>query len=81
MQTHEQVHTKVHEMMQSLQSQVHDEVERLLVSGALDLEEASDDFRIPKLVYAATLRYLSTQYEPMAYDKSGQKTYKNLLRF
>jgi hypothetical protein len=81
MQTRTQVHAKVDEMMVALQAQVHVEVERLLDSGALDLEETGDDFRIPKMVYAATLRYLSTQYAPMAYDKSGQKDYKNLLRF
>jgi len=81
MQTPEQIHSKITEMFAKAPEWLHTEVDRLLKSGALDLEEASDDYHVPKLLYVTALRRLAEQYTPPHYDKRGKSELKNLERF
>lgn len=81
MQTPDQIHAKIAEMFAKAPETIHTEVERLLNSGALDLEEASDDFRLPKLLYVVALRYLAEQYTPLDHDRRARRELKNLEKF
>ena len=80
MQTPLDIQAKVHEMAQELPDQLYAEVQRLLESGAFALDDASNDFRIPKLVYVQALRTIAEGYAPLPHDKAGIKTLKNLAR-
>ena len=51
----------------------------ILNSGAIDIEDYQDDYRLPKLVLCAALKDARWQYEP--FNDVDKKTVKNLERF
>lgn len=54
---------------------------RLLSSGAVDLEEWDDDFRLPKCLAVVIFEKLADDYRPSARDKKALKTIENLRKF
>jgi len=51
----------------------------ILNSGAIDIEDYDNDYRLPKLVLCATLKDARWQYEP--FNEPDKKTIKNLEHF
>ena len=79
MQTHKEILEKVAALEEDLQEQVVREITRLLSTGAVNLEEYTNDFYLPKILYTQALRNISNAYAPP--DKAGQHVLRNLARF
>lgn len=79
MQTRQQVKQKVQELQRDLATSINDRVERLLCSGAIDLEAFDDDFRVAKVVYRQVLMEIAEEYRPFSVDL--QELAKNLKNF
>lgn len=85
MQTKKQVMKRVRSMLDDVRSEVLKECERLLDSGGVDLEAASDKegegcMRVPKYVLTAAMRRASSQWSPLPWDKQGKREVANLER-
>ena len=85
MQTKKQVMRRVRSMMADVRAEVLKECERLLDSGGLDLEAASDKegegcMRVPKLVLVAAMRRAACQWSPLSWDNQGKRELRNLER-
>lgn len=83
MQTKKQVMKRVRSMMADVRAEVLKECERLLDSGGVDLEAASDKagpFRVPKFVMCAAVKRVADQYSPLPFDNAGKRDLRNLER-
>jgi hypothetical protein len=78
-QTYEQITMKIDELLKDARSEVLKEVRHLVSSGAVSLEEADDNYRLPKLLYIAALRRLAASYEPR--NSTDKKLLNNLINF
>jgi hypothetical protein len=84
MQTREQVLMKIVELerdgeAEGLYGQIAAEVRRLLDSGAIDLDDYNNDFRLPKLLYHTALLRVAESYIPL--NNQDRATVKNLAHF
>jgi hypothetical protein len=80
-QTHDDIHAKIDEMMQEFPLYIHTEVDRILSTGALNLNNADNDFRLPKIVLQAVLHRLADQYAMPYPSKSDKRLARNLAHF
>ena len=78
MQTLGEIQGKISEMAQNLPAKIAAETQRLVASGALNLDEASDDFRLPKLLYVQALRNIADSYRPL--DVANKAELRNLAK-
>ena len=78
-QTREQVISKVDALLKDVRAEVQQEVRRLLSSGAVNVDEADDNYRVPKLLYIAALKRLAASYEPR--NDTDKKLLKHLSYF
>ena len=78
-QTLGQVISKVDELLQDVRAEVQKEVRLLVSSGAVNLDEADDNYRVPKLLYIAALKRLAAAYEPRS--DADKTLLKNLSFF
>jgi len=78
--THKQAMRKIRSMMKECHRGILKECEHLLRSGAIDLEEAEDNFVVPKIVLTVALKNESFQYSPWSWDKAGKRLVKQLER-
>jgi hypothetical protein len=78
-QTREQIITKIDALLKDARAEVQKEVQMLLDSGAVDLDDAEDNYRLPKLLYIAALQRLAASYEPR--NAEDKKVLKNLSAF
>ena len=79
MQTKRQIMDKFHELMSRSNEEALSECNRLLASGAIDLERYEDNYVLPKILATAILRKVSYSWEPLS--KEGKQTVKNLVNF
>ena len=80
MQTREQILDKVAEMSRNLQEKLSIEVQRLLSTGAVNLDDADDNYRLPKALYVVALRNIAEGYSPLPSDRRGKRNLANLSR-
>lgn len=66
MQTYEQIVDRVSELFVDIEASVRKELKSLVSSGAVDLESADDNFRLPKILLSAALLRVAAQYEPLS---------------
>lgn len=74
--TKRQLNKKILELSQAIQKLSIVEAQRLLKSGAIDLENVKDDFETPKIILQAATRAALSAYRPLYPD--NQKLAKNL---
>lgn len=77
--TREDFDKSIEENTEELFFDVSAECTRLIRSGAICLEDAPTNARIPKIVLCAALQNIAMQYLPP--DAKGRKEVKNLLKF
>jgi hypothetical protein len=78
-QTREQIMAKIDDLLADARTAVHKEAQLLLTSGAVDIDEAEDDYRLPKLLYSAALTRLADSYAPL--NAADRQLLKNLSFF
>ena len=80
--TRQELTVNIAELLQDLQPVIHTEVDRLIKSGALPLDdEPADSAALGKCVLTVALENIADLYRPRDYDKKRQKIVKNLRRF
>jgi len=78
-QTYDQLTMKIDELLKDARAEVHKEVRLLVSSGAVSLDDADDNYRLPKLLYIAALKRLAASYEPR--NSADKRLLKNLSNF
>ena len=81
MQTREEILAKVAEMEGDLHEKIAREVNRLLATGAINMdnmEEYTNDFYLPKMLYTQALRNISNAYAPP--DEAGRRLLRRFAR-
>jgi len=78
-QTPEQIYSKIDALLQDARAEVQKEVRLLLLDGAVDLDDADDNYRLPKLLYVAALHRLAASYAPR--NQADKALLKNLSYF
>ena len=78
MQTHKEILEKVAALEEDLHEQVVREITRLLSTGAVNLEEYTNDFYLPKILYTQALRNISNAYAPP--DEAGRRLLRRFAR-
>lgn len=80
--TRQELTINLAELLQDLQPAIHKEVDRLIKSGALPLDdEPADSAALGKCVLTVALENVSNIFAPQTYDTKRQKIVKNLRRF
>lgn len=79
MQTLEQILGRIDELFLDVYPSLQKELKQLIRSGAVDLESADDNFRLPKILLSAALLRVAAQYEPLNPD--DKKLMRNLKFF
>jgi len=77
--TKHDVLTKIGELLVQHEAQVRETAEKLLRTGAVDVADYEDDYRLPKIILTAALADCSTMYRPL-HDEDRQ-TVNNLRNF
>jgi hypothetical protein len=77
--TKTQLRKKFNELKKENTKWINDNFEKVLKSGALDLDSYDNDFRLPKVIMCAMLQRLSDQWAP--FDKQLKKDVANLKYF
>jgi hypothetical protein len=72
---------KIRSMMKPTREAILKEAERLLSSGAIDVERADNDYRLPELVLCVALHNAAFDWEPPYATKEDKRLMKNLYRF
>ena len=81
MQTKGQIQEKIAEMSHAVLEYLKEETDRLMQSGAIDLESHEDNYRLPKALLVVALRNCAEQYTPRSWDKTGKKEIAALSHF
>jgi hypothetical protein len=79
--TREQFTAKFQELLDSpdFMGFINKKAKDILSSGAIDLEDYENDYRLPKIVLCAVLHDMVWQYEP--FNDKDKRTVKNLEHF
>jgi hypothetical protein len=77
--THEQFTTKVGEMIGNLPKDIRLECDRLMRSGAIDLESYGDNYMAPKIVLFVALENITRGFRPLS-DEAMEEA-RNLRHF
>ena len=72
---------KVGGLLENIKSDLHDEVRRLVDSGAIDIEGYDSDYILPKMLLAVALENHSKQVVPPASWKKEKRVMANLRKF
>ncbi len=78
--TREEVEIKVLDLTRNIQSELQEEVKRLLDSGAIDLDEHEDNYLLPKMLLTVALENHSQQIAPPNSWKKERKIIANLRK-
>ena len=70
---------KIREMIRDDEDWLVKEAKRLLDSGAVDVESYPNNFSLPKILYAVSLKNLMSQRQPLYPDH--KKEMRNLEKF
>lgn len=68
-------------MAATVYAKLMEECKRLIRSGAVDLENEQDDYRIPKALIHVALKNVADGWSPLHWDKATQKLIKSLSHF
>lgn len=74
-----EVTKRIKEMLPDVTAGILNQAERLLKSGAVDLDDYDSDYELPKIILSACLLDVVGYYMP--YDPGAIKTVKNLRNF
>lgn len=74
--TEENLKKRVLNMADDFRKSVADKLQRAIDSGCIDLDEAEDNFILPKIVFTAILADGAEQYTPPAYDTKQCRAFK-----
>jgi hypothetical protein len=79
--TQEQFNARFQKLLddEDFNKSIKDRAARLVSSGAVDLDDYGDGFRLPKIILYAVLKEISNQYLPLTPQE--KKTVKNLEYF
>ncbi len=77
--TKTQFRQKTKSMKKDVNKFIDEKIEKLLVSGCIDLESAENDFRLPKCFMSAIGHEIKWQYAP--HSKEGKETVENMTHF
>lgn len=82
MQTEEQVLQKVDVLVNDkLISDIKEDIQKVLKSGAINLNDFSDDYLLPKFLVAAVLEKQMRNFEPPKNNRGWRKQYLNIKKF
>ena len=71
--TRTQLRLKIGELILESNNMIWEKLEKLLKSGAIDLDSWEDDYRLPKHIMCAMGREISFQWKPLSDDKKAKK--------
>ena len=71
---------KIEEMINTDKDKLIQTCKRLLDSGAVDVQGAENNYRLPKIILSAALHYEAAQYAPLGNSKD-RKILNNLKHF
>lgn len=77
--TANQLRKKVKELQRENNKATLKRVEKIITSGAIDLDSWEDDFRLPKICMSAICKEMSNQWMP--FGDSDKKEVENLGHF
>ena len=60
---------------------IDDRIEKILKSGALDLDKYGDDYILPKIFICAMVSEIYFQFKPLSNTKEAKKEIKNIECF
>lgn len=69
---------KVEELKESVNDLIDEKADKLLKSGAIDLKNYDNDFRLPKMFMCAIGNEIKFQYKPLYTDKQVDEEIFNL---
>ena len=75
--TEEKLKSMVRELMDDSRKRMENNLEKLILSGALDIESATN-WRLPKNIYVALLMNEERQYWPVKFSSSYKKDMKEI---
>lgn len=77
--TKQQLRPKINELIRESNKEMRRRIESLLKSGAVDLTDYADDYRLPKIIVTALFREAATWYKP--HDKKLREEVLNIQMF
>lgn len=82
MQTEEQVLQKVDVLVNDkLISDIKEDIQKVLKSGAINLDDFYDNYLLPKFLVAAVLEKQMRNFEPPKNNRGWRKQYLNIKKF
>jgi hypothetical protein len=79
MATTKQIERKVKDLTSTADKWLQAECRRLVASGAVDVDSAENNYRLPKNLMVVALENLARQYSPL--NPNDMKEIKNLRKF
>ena len=80
--TRRNVTKRTNELIRDLNKYIKEDVKKLLDSGAVNLDEYDDNYRLPKMMIAAILeRQVKKNYRPPYPTRKDNKEIKNMKCF
>lgn len=64
--TQEQLEQKYNELIEQAVEDLKGSLHKIIQSGAVDIQEYDDDYRLPKLIICAASRRLYDQFRPLS---------------
>ena len=77
--TEKQLRAKLSECLKNDKEMIPQLIDRVIKSGCLNIEDAENNFILPKSMLCAIYKEMAYQYEP--FSKEGKENVKNILLF
>ena len=79
--TKESLKQRVNELLETDGPFIQKLIDKAINSGAMDVENAEDNFKLPKNLLCAIYNEMSNQYAPLPKDKKSIKEVNNISVF
>ena len=77
--TKTQTKDKIRGITKNIRKEIEKLMEKTLKTGAVDIAQYEDNYRLPKIIVSAILKELTRQYRPLT--KEDQAESENIYRF
>lgn len=76
--TKEQLKEKTIELLNNAHEEMVEKIDKAINSGCMDLENADNNYLLPKILVSALLKDMVFQYKPMGDTKKAEKEILNI---
>lgn len=76
--TNKQLKSKLKSMLKEDKKAIDKYIEKVILSGSIDIEAAENNYILPKMLLSAIYKEMSFQYKPFSYNRQTEKEIDNI---